>query len=252
MKTFLTTATLLVLSITIVSGQSEPNLSASEITNRIIAKTGVAAIQKTVDVIKEGNPQTPVTGIVTTMFATMPVLREAVAKNCNLIIVHEPLYYNHADETQRFEKDKVFLEKQKFIRDNNLVIWRFHDYIHSMKPDGITKGIVEKLGWKKYLAEGNEDRFILPEMTLDDLLKNLKKTFPGNAFYVVGKPEMKIKNVCFAAGAPGSANHISLLQNTEIDVIIGGETQQWETYEYVRDAVDQGKNKAVISWAYLI
>jgi hypothetical protein len=29
-------------------------------------------------------------------------------------------------------------------------------------------------------------------------------------------------------------------------VVIAGESPQWETYEYARDAVSQGKNKAVI------
>ena len=31
-----------------------------------------------------------------------------------------------------------------------------------------------------------------------------------------------------------------------LEVIIGGEVPQWETYEYVRDAVSQGKKKAII------
>ena len=29
-------------------------------------------------------------------------------------------------------------------------------------------------------------------------------------------------------------------------LLLAGEAQQWETYEYMRDAVDQGRNKAII------
>lgn len=236
------------LSLT-VSGQNQQNgkmKTAASVIETIIKNTGSPIIPKTVDVIKEGDPQTPVKGIVTTMFATMEVLHSAVAKNCNLIIVHEPLYYNHLDETDQFKNDPVFLEKQKYIRDNKLVIWRFHDYIHSMKPDGIESGMIEKLGWQDYAVNGRLDQFTLPETTLSELLKYLKGRFPEFTFYVVGKPELKIKNVKLAAGAPGSMYHINLLEDNGTDVVIAGESPQWETYEYIRDAVSQGRKKAVV------
>jgi putative NIF3 family GTP cyclohydrolase 1 type 2 len=219
---------------------------ASKVIESIINKTGSPTIPNTVDVIKEGSPDTPVTGIVTTMFATMDVLKQAVSKNCNLIIVHEPLYYNHRDETSQLKNDPVFLEKQHYIRDHKLVIWRFHDYIHSMKPDGVELGMVAKLGWKDYTVKGGLDQFRLPETTLKELLKNLKLTFPKYTFYVIGDPEMKLTNIRLAPGAPGSTLHIELLEKDNVDVLLAGESPQWETYEYARDAVSQGRKKAVI------
>ncbi len=224
----------------------EKSPTASQVIKKIIEKTGAGVIPNTVDIIKEGNPETPVTGIVTTMFGTMKVLRKAVEMNCNLIIVHEPLYYNHLDETKQFRNDPVFLEKQKFIIDHNLVVWRFHDYIHSIRPDGVMTGMVSKLGWKDYAVNNRFDEFLLPETTLDGLLQMLKKVFPGNAFYVVGDPKMKLTRVRFAAGAPGSSYQIKLLESEGTDILIAGEVPQWETYEYMRDAVDQGRKKAII------
>lgn len=111
--------------------------TAAEVISLIIKQTGAPIIPETVDVIKTGSPDTPVTGIVTTMFATMDVLKKAVEMNCNLIIVHEPLFYNHLDETQQFQTSSIYLQKRHYIDENKLVIFRFHDYIHSMKPDGI-------------------------------------------------------------------------------------------------------------------
>ena len=230
----------------VLHGQNVNKLTAEQVIATIIKNTGSSTIPNTVDVIKEGDPKTPVEGIITCMFATMDVLKQAIAKNCNLIVVHEPLYYNHLDDTKALQNDQVFLEKQRFITDHKLVIWRFQDYIHSMKPDGIETGMITKLGWKDYLVKGTSNQFVFPETTLKELLKSLKQVFPKNAFYVVGNPDMKLTNVRLAAGAPGSARHISLLENKNVDVVIGGEAQQWETYEYMRDAVEQGKNKAVI------
>lgn len=220
--------------------------NAADIINKIIEETGSAKIPNTVDIIKEGNPETPVIGIVTSMFGTMKVLKKAADMNCNLIIVHEPLYYNHLDETKWFQNDPVFLEKQKFIKDHNLVIWRFHDYIHDMKPDGILSGMEKKLGWKDYIVNNNLDQFILPETTLEKVLQDLKKVFPQNAFYVIGDPQMKLSKVRLAPGAPRSNYQITLLEKDDVDLLIAGEVPQWETYEYMRDAVEQGRKKAIV------
>ncbi|HUX95027.1 MAG TPA: Nif3-like dinuclear metal center hexameric protein [Bacteroidales bacterium] len=231
---------------TMCQNQSKNSKTASSVIELIIKNTGAPILPKTVDIIKEGDPQTKVKGIVTTMFATMDVLKKAVEMNSNLIISHEPLYYNHLDETKQFQNDPVFLEKQKYIMDNGLVIWRFHDYIHMMKPDGISMGMIEKLGWNDYRVDGSLDKFKLPESSLIDLLKDLKLKFPGNAFQVIGKSDLKVTNVAFDCGAPGSMAHIRDLRDTNIDVVIAGESPQWETYEYARDAVSQGRKKAVI------
>lgn len=228
------------------NNSKKTTVTAGQVIQSIITMTGAATIPNTVDVIKEGNPSTPVNGIATCMFATMDVLKQAVEKGCNLIVTHEPVYYNHLDEITNLQNDPVFLEKKKYINDHHLVIWRFHDYIHSIKPDGILSGMIDKLGWKDYTVTDQPNHFKLPETTLKTLCENLKKTFPKNAFYIVGNAGMKVSNVWLAEGAPGSGQHIQLLERNDVDVVITGEAQQWETYEYTRDAVAQGRNKAVI------
>ena len=220
--------------------------SAEQVIQTIIKNTGSAPVQNTVDVIKEGSPETQVTGIVTCMFATMDVLKKAVEKKCNLIIVHEPLYYNHLDNTEKFQLDSVFLAKKKFINDHKLVVWRFHDYIHRIQPDGIMSGMVEKLGWEKNKVEGNAYRFSFPNITLQTLLENLKKTFPKNTVNVVGDRSMKLSGLMLVPGAAGTDAQIRALRDNNIQVVVAGEVPQWETYEYVRDAVAQGRSKAIV------
>ena len=245
-----TLATLFLCMISVLlSGQNSPKRNphtAGQLIQTIIDKTGADKIPGTVDVIKEGNPDTPVTGIASCMFATMDVLKEAVSMGCNFIVTHEPLYYNHLDETTRFVNDPVMQEKRKYILDHHLVIWRFHDYYHAMKPDGIQEGMAEKLGWKKYSVNHELKHFILPETSLEALVQGLKKIFPGNTINVVGRPELKVTNVWLQPGAPGTEGHVLALENKDADVLITGESPQWETYEYARDAMQQGRNKAVI------
>ncbi|MGB5317798.1 Nif3-like dinuclear metal center hexameric protein [Eudoraea sp.] len=220
--------------------------SAQEIIYQIILRTGTERLKSTVDKIIVGDPETPVKGVVSCMFATMEVLEKAVAINANLIITHEPTFYNHFDNTEPFKDDLTFETKMKYILDYELVVWRFHDYVHRIKNDGILMGMVKKLGWEEQQLEKGSLKFNFPTMSLADLLKNLKKTFPKNSFYVVGKPEMAVTSVALVPGAPGSMRQINLLQDPEIDVVVGGEVSQWETYEYVRDAVKQNQNKAIV------
>ncbi len=200
---------------------------------------------KTVDTFKIGNPDDEVTGVVSCMFADMLVLKETVAKNCNLIIVHEPTFYSRTDETGSLANDPVFQEKKAFIDKHKLIIWRFHDHWHKHQPDGIYVGMLKKLGWENSIIEGNHSLVQIKEQTLGELATYLHKIFPSDGIRVVGSPNMKISKIGLAYGSPGAALQIKLLQN-DIDVVIGGEVPEWETYQYVNDATLQNRKKAMI------
>jgi hypothetical protein len=45
----------------------------------------------------------------------------------NLVITHEPTFYSHLNQTGDLEQrhDTVLANKQAFIRDHHMVIWRF-------------------------------------------------------------------------------------------------------------------------------
>jgi putative NIF3 family GTP cyclohydrolase 1 type 2 len=202
--------------------------------------------EQTVDNFKAGNPQTPLKGIATCMFADIATLREAVKQNCNFIITHEPVFYNHLDETDSYTDDPVFQEKMKFIKDNNLVIFRFHDHIHRTEPDGISVGMIRKMGLEKSAVNGSQTFFKIPETTVAEYSKELKKKFGMESIRVNGNPNMKFSKIAFMAGAPGGQRHIQMLRNPDVEVLIAGEAQEWETYLYANDASELGKNKAVI------
>jgi putative NIF3 family GTP cyclohydrolase 1 type 2 len=201
---------------------------------------------ETVDVFKAGNPDTQLKGIAVCMFADMETLREAVRLNCNFIVTHEPVFYSHFDETTSLVGDPVYEEKAKFIKENNLVIFRFHDHIHSTEPDGISEGMIQKLGLKPYALNGSDMFFELPENTVARYCNELKKTLTLQTIRVVGNTDMKFTKLAFMAGAPGGQQHIRMLKNPDVEVILAGEANEWETYLYANDAAALGKKKAVI------
>ena len=225
-------------------------LKAGVIVQRIKDHVTCEWKNETVDTYKTGGPDIKVSGIATTFLATLDVLKRAKAKGLNMIITHEPTFYNHFDETEPYLGDPVYRAKMKFIEDNNLVIFRFHDHWHRTEPDGIYKAFIEKIGWQNYQIE--QTIYEIPKTNLNQLSLEIQNTFGIKTMRVIGNPDLEINTVALRPGAYGSLSHIELLQNPDVDVIIIGETREWESVEYVRDAISAGMNKAMILMGHAI
>src|SRR5438105_10540690 len=186
-----------IASLTSAAFAGDQRLTAREVITRIQQHVGVPWRSDTVDTFKAGNPDVPVTGIAVTMMATLDVLERAAASGKNLIITHEPTFYNHLDKTDDLKKqnDLVFAAKQAFIEKHGLIIWRFHDHWHARKPDGILLGMTNALGWEKFENPANEHLFTIPETTLDNLAEYVKSRLIIRALRVVGDPTMTITKV---------------------------------------------------------
>lgn len=201
---------------------------------------------ETVDTFKGGKASMEITGIATTFLATLEVLKKAKENGFNMIITHEPTFYNHLDKIDLYGVDDVINEKLNYIKDNNLIVFRFHDHIHQTSPDGIYKGVVDKMDWQNYEVSKRPYIYKLPKTSLKELVIQLNNIFDIPVIRVVGDPEMILTNASLVLGASGAQRQISVLQRNDVDVEIIGETQEWETVEYVRDAVNMGKKKALI------
>jgi putative NIF3 family GTP cyclohydrolase 1 type 2 len=200
----------------------------------------------TVDTIKAGDPATIVTGIVTCFTPSMDVLRRAVALHANLIVTHEPTFYNHRDENTLLVNDPVYKEKLAYIGDHHLVIWRFHDQWHLRRPDGIGEGFIEAVGWQKYQHPNDPFFFTLPPMTVNQLAQNLQQKLHARILRVVGDPNLRVTGVAYRPGASGEARHIPALERDDVQVLVAGEASEWETVMYAQDAEQQHRPKALI------
>ena len=226
-------------------------LTAAAAIDRIVKATGATLPANTVDTVKAGDPATVVTGIATTFTPTMEVLRKAVAAGDNLIVTHEPTFYNHLDESTLFIDDPVYKEKLAYINEHHLVVWRFHDTWHLRNPDGIVEGFVAHAGWKQYQNPGEQMFFTLPQTTVLALAKDLQRRFHARSIRIVGDREMKVTRVAYRPGASGEAKQVKALERDDVEVLVAGEASEWETVEYARDAQLQGRKKALILLGHL-
>ena len=222
--------------------------TAREIVAAIQQHVGIPWMEKTVDTFKAGDPDTPMTGIATTMMATLDVLQRAAARGDNLVITHEPTFYQHTDDRPdgMDPSDPVWAEKRAFIEKHGLVVWRFHDHWHRMNPDGILAGMVHEFGWEKYQNPSNPYLFTLPETTVAQLAAEAAKRLDTPAMRVVGKPDMKVTKIGLSPGFAGFVRETHALEMVNVEVLLVGETREWETVEYVDDAVAEGRRKALI------
>ncbi len=201
---------------------------------------------ETVDTFKSGNPDDVVRGVAVAMFADVATLKKAVANRCNLIIVHEPTFYNHLDNTDFLETDPVYEKKIAYINEHKLIIFRFHDHWHRTSPDGIYRGMIDKLAWNANRYNNSLWYFKFKDQTVVEFAQKLQEKLNGSPLRIVGDPNMHFTNVALSVGAPGSQSHIKMLEDEYTELLVAGEASEWETYEYVLDASMLGLKKAAI------
>lgn len=211
-------------------------MTIQQVIDLILAKIPGAPFSETVDTIKSGDGQQEVKGIVTTMFATVDVIKKAASLGANFIIAHEPTFYNHRDDTAWLEKSEVFRFKNDLLKKHSIVVWRFHDYWHTHRPDGVLMGVLTKLGWKDHYDSQNPRLVVVPAISLGDLISHSKKSLAIRQVRYIGDVKQTCKRIGLMPGASGGRSHIELLQKEKPDVLIVGEVSEWETAEYIRDA----------------
>jgi putative NIF3 family GTP cyclohydrolase 1 type 2 len=220
-------------------------ITVGEIMDAFISEVPGAPFSTTVDTLKAGNRDIKVTGIVTTMFATLGVIQKAIAAGANFIIAHEPTFYNHADETNWLEKDEVYRYKATLLKQHQIAVWRNHDYIHRHSPDGVISSVVSNLGWTNYHNPGSGIALI-PGIALKALILQMKEKLGINTVRYIGNLTQTCKKVLLMPGAAGGRRQIEAMSRELPDVLVCGEIQEWETAEYVRDARTKGQQLSLV------
>ncbi len=244
-------------------------MKAKDVVARITEWANVEILlPQTCDGYKAGDPETEVTGVVTSFMATANVIREAARLGANMIITHEPTYFTGADTTDWCGSDAVYLAKKKLIEETGMVIWRYHDLIHMTQPDGIYDGFIKEMGWQQYACPpaqkqlGSEDgirSFIknfsdyydIPQTTLGQLAQEFKQKLQMDTIQIIGNPAMPCSRIGVLVGGGSlgfGMDEMPMLVMAEkgIDVLVCGEILEWTSCAYINDATQLGINKAMI------
>lgn len=210
----------------------------------------VKRIDNTVDGLNAGQPLMELSGIAVTFVASQHAIEEAVARGANLLITHEGEYFSHRGGQEQWPDDSVVAEKRRLIEQSGIAIYRFHDYWHAYKPDGITEGLKDALGWGTYERDELSYASVIefPEAkSLQEIAHDAKERLDLPHVRVVGDPAKMCRLIGLSAGyRGGGVNSIPLFSRYNLDLIVTGEGPEWETPEYVRDAIHQGAGRALL------
>lgn len=213
------------------------------------------------DKVLFGNTKQECTGIVTTCWATVNVIKKAIELNANLIICHEALFWNHGDHTDWLEntQNKTYLKKKKLLEENGIVVWRNHDYIHSGIPigknqytDGIFYGFAKKIGWDKYINDLDEPLlFKIPAISIKEIANLLIEKLHLNGLRILGSTDVIVKNVYICLHVMGNNKElITKVDGEDIDLLLPLELIDYTLSEYIRDSDMVKEKKAIISMGH--
>ena len=239
-------------------------MKVREVIDRVIGGTGLTPLpwEKTCDRLIAGSMDQEVTRIGSTFMATVDVIRRAAEAGVDMIITHEPTWFNGPDESEWAEDDPVYLAKKKLIEESGIAIWRFHDHMHMGREDGIYRGFDLETGWWEYRMPPDREHpvfkgihfdgcYQIPPTTLKGLAEFLQKTFSMPDMRYIGNPDMPVERVALLPGG-GSLGlgvevmPMQLMKQRNLDVIICGDLTEWTLPAYVRDASQLGMNKGIV------
>lgn len=207
----------------------------------------------TCDGVITGNVENECTGVALSCSPSVEVIRKAAQLGCNLLIAHEPTFYDGMDKTDWLENNPVFQGKCEWIQKTGMTIYRNHDHLHSDQPDGIFDGVTQLLGWKPYLTTDGYmpvSCFQIPKTTLGQVIQKFCQVAHIDGLRFVGDPQMEVERVGFSMhffGEPRDQTMIQLIQKHDVQVLITGETVDWTIVAYMQDAQALGQKRALVT-----
>lgn len=220
-------------------------MKAYEVMNLLYGYGADADYSNTCDTLKAGNPDNEVTKVAVSMFATIGVVKAAKEWGAQLLVVHEPTYYNHMDH---HSDEKIECEKRAFLENSGLAIYRFHDHPHYNHPDMIAVGEWKYMGFEGESIYGDlfgHSEFVLKEpMAPVEIAKQIESKLGIKHIRICGNRNIPVTKMSGMFGTPG--NVFEKLKAAETEVVLTGEACEWMLGEYARDAADLGYAKTLM------
>lgn len=220
-------------------------MKAKELINELFLSATDKDLSKGCDRLIAGNPENEVKNVAVSMFATPDVIRQAKKWGAEMLVVHEPTFYNHIDE---YQDEKIQNEKRKLIADSGLVIYRYHDHPHAAMHDEIAAGEIEKMNFDcdiEYTNTFDLVRLHLKNpMTPVEVAAQIEKNLNIKHIRICGTRDLPCSEISGMFGTPGKL--MEELQDDRCEILLVGEACEWSLGEYARDCAQLGYKKALL------
>lgn len=111
--------------------------------------------KNTVDTVKIGDPSRAVKKAGVCWYPALATIKAAHAAGCDLLITHEPTFWEHAAPEQHWRDKEPGTTKRLFLEETGMVVLRAHDTWDNWPELGIRDSWARGLGLGHRISEGS-------------------------------------------------------------------------------------------------
>ena len=213
-------------------------MKAVEINRQLLGLVADLNKEKTVDRVIVGDPEAEVEGIAVAWMPYRETIEEARALGANVLVVHEPTFFDHWDLDGKMTEIPETAAKKALIDESGMTIIRCHDVWDAMPEIGIP------FAWGDFLEMGDPVKSVrfynvyeVPTQTAMAFARKVaEKTAPlGQAVtWFYGDSEREIRTVGLGTGC--ISNPFTLYElGADLAISVDDVVRAWVAGEWCRD-----------------
>jgi putative NIF3 family GTP cyclohydrolase 1 type 2 len=180
-------------------------MKVKDIREHFLSRADWVDRNSTVDRVIVGDPEKEVARCLVTWMPSLRAVRTAVERGADLLLCHEPTFWNHRDDSPR--KDARAAEKLRIIEEHGLAVLRIHDCWDRWPDIGIPWAWGRFLGLKGKPAEiganGYQHRYDIKPVHLDAFAGRVAKKcaeIGEPMVQVTGSPSQTVSKIGIGTG----------------------------------------------------
>ncbi len=189
-------------------------ITANIIKDHILNKCDWVDKETTVDTIKIGDGDKPIEKVGVCWYSSIQTIQSSIDTGCDLLITHEPTWWDHFDKPGGWREKEPGLTKTKLLEKSGMVVLRLHDSWDRWPKIGIRDSFAKTLGLDNFILEG-DDRwhaiYEVQEQTLKEFAGYVAekiKPLGDDAVQVMGNPDMKVRYPSIGIGCCGPKDNM--------------------------------------------
>jgi putative NIF3 family GTP cyclohydrolase 1 type 2 len=235
-------------------------MKAKDILTHFKSKGSWVDWERTVDQFLFGDPEIEISGIAVSWMPTKSNLEEALDKECNVFITHEPLFAAKINDDgiivdspiindphsrwvtglRKLEKEDIWVKKMEWLEQHKLTILRCHDFWDNYPELGVHGAWARWLGYTRppLTIEGYYELHEIPETTLEKLARDiLEKIKPlgQDSLQIIGDLSKNVKKITIGTGAATHYREMNALGGDAILISDDG-TYFWESGQWALES----------------
>lgn len=215
-------------------------MTTNELLRHMIQASPWVDPQSTVDTIKAGDGNRPVAAIAVCWYPSLANLRRAVELGCQLLVTHEPTWWDHHDRPGGWRERGPGLEKTRLLAESGLVVARLHDTWDNWPGLGIRDSFARGLGLEHFVGE-DETRwhatYEVPEQSLREFAGYVARRVAPlgeRVVQVMGDPEMRVRRPSIGVGC-GGPNEDMIALGSDVLIVCFDGASYWSTRDRLLD-----------------